>query len=102
MCHAGDSTSMSIFRSQLWYSYDLYLLLTIRSLALDEIVTLVGQKEVRSVISPEAIAQNWSIARQQQSNDLRNIYCSRPVHDNQILDLVEQMDFIAILPRQTL
>ena len=76
--------------------YDLYLILETFSLDFEEVVTLLKQKEIRKPIRRQAMLANWQVASEQQVGDLKNIYCTRAIGNEQITALLERLRFADI------
>lgn len=79
--------------------YDLYLILERAEIDVQEAVALLRRKEIRAPVSPQHIAQNWRRAQQEADDDLRSIYCSRPVDHPAITDMVARLEFEPIQPK---
>lgn len=78
--------------------YDLYLILQTAGIDVQEAVALLRHKEIRAPISQAHIAQNWQQAQSEADDDLRSIYCSRPVEHRDITDLIAHLHFDPIQP----
>jgi predicted nucleotidyltransferase component of viral defense system len=55
--------------------YDLFFLINELKVNTKKAISLLKKKEIRSPISTSAIKKNWEIAREEQADDLRGIYC---------------------------
>jgi predicted nucleotidyltransferase component of viral defense system len=77
--------------------YDLYLILDTTGIDLTEAVELLRQKEIPAQVGPQQIAENWRSAQREADDDLRSIYCSRPVEHGAISDVIRRLDFDPIL-----
>ena len=77
--------------------YDLYLILTELEVELEDALDLARQKEIRDPILPEAMRANWQIAQEQQSADLRTIFCKREVSNAAIGERLAGLDFAPIV-----
>ena len=78
--------------------YDLYLILTTYQFDLIEIHSLIQRKEVRSPITHEAMVANWQIAKGGKAGDLRSIYCTKQVSNQDIETLITKLSFPPVLP----
>lgn len=77
--------------------YDLFLLLDKYDINVDEIISYVRQKEIRKPITKPNIYQNWGIVSSQKAKEMRRIYYSRTVSDNDISTLIEKLPFSEIV-----
>ena len=78
--------------------YDLYFLVYDLEIDLMEAVEILKKKEIRSPITETNIVTNWSIAREQQINDLGAIYCSENIANTYIENLIKSFKFDEIDP----
>jgi len=78
--------------------YDLYLIVEHFALELEEIIALLGQKERRAPITHAAMLRNWQRASREAATDLRSIHCTRPVAEQAIQSMVEQLSFAPLTP----
>ena len=78
--------------------YDLYFLITEMKVDKDEVINLLGKKEIRTPITKENMVKNWSIAKEQQTDDLGSIYCKKTVADSSIESMMDVLDFDEIMP----
>ena len=76
--------------------YDLYLILETFALDFEEVIALLKQKEIRKPIRRQAMLANWQVASEQQVGDLKNIYCTRAIGNEQITALLERLRFADI------
>ncbi len=51
------------------------------------------QKEIRKPIISKNINNNWQIAREEKEKDLRTIFVSEPVEDEEIQEILENIQF---------
>ena len=51
------------------------------------------QKEIRKPITSKNINNNWQIAREEKEKDLRTIFVSEPVEDEEIQEILENIQF---------
>jgi hypothetical protein len=77
--------------------YDLYLILDGYAIDLVEIFSLLRRKEVRSSITSTGIQANWQIARLEREDEMRSIYCTRDVDNEQITAMLSNISFDPIL-----
>ena len=73
--------------------YDLFLLLEQPGVDLKQAVNLLEQKEIRAPVGPQQITANWQLAQQQAGDDLRSIYCTRQVSNEEITDMIGRFRF---------
>lgn len=76
--------------------YDLYLILETFALNFEEVVALLKQKEIRKPIRRQAMLANWQVASEQQTGDLKSIYCTRTIANEQITALLTSLQFTDI------
>lgn len=76
--------------------YDLYLLFTNLAPSLEEVITLLRQKEIRQPIRKALMLENWRIACEQQVTDRQTVYYAQAVSQEQIEAMLEQMTFADI------
>ncbi len=76
--------------------YDLYQILETFALDFEEVIALLKQKEIRKPIRRQNMLSNWQVASEQQTGDLRNIYCTRAIGNEQITALLERLLFADI------
>ena len=81
--------------------YDLYLIITDLGVSFAEALGLLKLKEIREPISQQAMLRNWTVAREQQSRDLRIIYCAREVGNQEIQAFVKGLMFDPIMTSGT-
>jgi len=77
--------------------YDLYFLLKELKVDFDEALNLLKQKEIRMPVVATNIANNWSVAKEQQERDLGSIYCSEEIANKDIELLIQNIQFDDIL-----
>ncbi len=73
--------------------YDLYFLINTLNIDLFEAVRILQQKEIRTPITTMNIANNWTVAKEQQARDLSAIYCSEELLNNEIENLIQKLQF---------
>ena len=78
--------------------YDLYFLIYDLDLDFREVVEILKKKEIRSPITTANIANNWSIAQEQQISDLGAIYCSEKLTNADIENIIQSFQFDEIGP----
>jgi uncharacterized protein len=76
--------------------YDLYLILETFALDFEEVIALLRQKEIRKPIRRQAMLANWQVASEQQMGDLKSIYCTRTIANEQITALLTSLQFADI------
>lgn len=81
--------------------YDLYLILETFDLGFDEIIVLLKQKEIRKPLRRATMLANWQVASEQQAVDLKSIYCTRPVANDQIDALLARLKFADIETKES-
>lgn len=64
--------------------YDLFLIFEVFSPKWNEVIDLIGRKEMRKPMSKEAIRTNWLIAIGEKAEEVAKIHYSRVVADEQI------------------
>lgn len=80
--------------------YDLFLILEKFSPNLDEIVSLMRQKEVRSIISAENLRASWQRAAREFTEGKDLMHYSRAISDDAIAAMVATIQFEPILPKE--
>ena len=80
--------------------YDLFLILERFSPNLDEIVSLMRQKEVRSIISAENLHASWQRAAREFTEGKDLVHYSRTIPDDAIAAMVAAIQFEPILPKE--
>ena len=73
--------------------YDLYFLINDLNIDINEAVRILKQKEIRTPITAANIANNWTIAKEQQFSDLGAIYCSEELPNKDVETLIHEMQF---------
>ncbi len=63
---------------------------------LNKILDLVRQKEIRKTISKENILNNWEIAKLDKQEDLRTIYLTEELNDEEIKSVLDKLNFDSI------
>jgi len=79
--------------------YDLYFLINEVKVDQDKVINLLGKKEIRTPITKVNMVNNWSIAKEQQTDDLGSIYCKKTVADRSIERMIDAFDFDEIMPK---
>lgn len=77
--------------------YDLYFMLDELKINQAEVIKLLRKKEIRAPITKANMVKNWAIAKEQQAEDLRSIYCSKTVDNKSIEKMITNLDFEKIL-----
>lgn len=73
--------------------YDFAMICSKLKIDLREVVELVGQKEIRRVISVNNILSNWELAKKDKSNELSIIYFTEEVPDEDMSGILQGLDF---------
>lgn len=76
--------------------YDLFLILKKYQFNLNEIVGYIMQKEIRRPIAKASIKNNWVIIGTQKEAEMSQIHYARPVNDQEIEKMIENLPFNAI------
>jgi predicted nucleotidyltransferase component of viral defense system len=71
--------------------YDLFLLIEKYALDLDEIVSYIARKEVRTPISKANIFRNWRVIGTQLEAEMSQIYYSREIDDLRIEKMINDL-----------
>lgn len=71
--------------------YDVFLLLKMHRLDVQEVIGYLRQKEIRRPIRKTNILENWKIANSQKKAEIKAIYIFRTVEDQQIADLIHNL-----------
>ena len=64
----------------------------------DDVINLLEKKEIRTPITKENMIKNWSIAKEQQTDDLGSIYCKKTVDNSPIKSMIDAIDFDETMP----
>lgn len=80
--------------------YDLYLILQRPEADAAQALALLKLKEIRAVVSPAQMMENWQMAQQEATDDLRSIFCTRQVDPQSIADTLAKLQFDPLLPLQ--
>lgn len=64
--------------------YDFGMIMKKLSINLDEVISLVKKKEIRSPISKKKILENFDLAKQEKQNDVSSIYYSEEIKNEEI------------------
>lgn len=64
--------------------YDFGMIMKKLSINLDEVISLVKKKEIRSPISKNKILENFELAKQEKQNDASSIYYSEEIENDAI------------------
>ncbi|MBI5022852.1 MAG: nucleotidyl transferase AbiEii/AbiGii toxin family protein [Candidatus Magasanikbacteria bacterium] len=76
--------------------YDFAMICLKLNINLEEIFTLVKKKEIRKLISKINILNNWSLAKQDKTNEKLAIYYSEELSDEQVENQIKQLKFDTI------
>lgn len=77
--------------------YDLFLLVEAHGIDLDEVVALIGQKEIRQSISKTNIHRNWKVVGTQKAREMSQIYYSRNIDDDAVEMMIKSLPFSEIV-----
>lgn len=80
--------------------YDLYLILQQPEADAAQALALLQLKEIRAVVSPAQMMENWRMAQQEATDDLRSIFCTRQVDAQSISDTLAKLQFAPLFPFQ--
>jgi predicted nucleotidyltransferase component of viral defense system len=73
--------------------YDFAMIMLELDIDLEEVLSLVGKKEIRSTISVGKILSNWELARQEKVNDFNSIYYTKELSDETIEGELKKLKF---------
>jgi len=73
--------------------YDMFLILEIHQLDLEEIIGYMRRKEIRQSISKTSIMKNWVFTRAEKESEKQTTYYSRPVDDHLIEEMIQNLPF---------
>ncbi len=73
--------------------YDFVMILKKIDININEVLSLVEQKEVRKTISTKNILNNWEVAKQDKQAKLQTIYYSEELKDEEIEIEIEKLNF---------
>ncbi len=76
--------------------YDMYLLLRDINIAIDEVVALLRQKEIRQPIRRENVLANWRVAQRFKREDMATILVKEQVGDGVISAMIAGFNFAPI------
>jgi len=76
--------------------YDFVMILKKLQIDINEVLSLVKQKEIGKTISKENILNNWEIAKLDKQEDLQNIYFIEELSDDEIKNELERLNFDTI------
>lgn len=76
--------------------YDMFLVLDTHDIDLKEVVELVKKKEVRQPITKVNIEKNWQIVLTQKEKEMSQIYYSRPIGDDNIVEMIKSLPLTEI------
>jgi len=71
--------------------FDMYLILKMHNLDLDEILEYIRQKEIRKPISKVNILRNWELTRAQKEAEIKTVYYSQPIEDSLIEEMIRSL-----------
>jgi predicted nucleotidyltransferase component of viral defense system len=95
---AAEKVRAAATRARYRDFYDLYLLQEQAEVDMERALSLLKQKEIRAQVGPEEIRRNWQQAQQEASDDLRSIYTTRTVEDEEITRMIAKLQFEPLLP----
>jgi len=76
--------------------YDFVMILKKLQIDINEVLSLVKQKEIGKTISKENILNNWEIAKLDKQEDLQTIYFIEELSDDEIKNELERLNFDTI------
>lgn len=76
--------------------YDVFLIFKEHSLNMEEVVSLVGRKEIRKPICKKSILDNWRLVKNAPARESRIVFYARPVKDIDIENLIARLPFESI------
>ena len=71
--------------------YDLFLLTEKHDLDMTEVVSYIGQKEIRKPITKTNILQNWGVVGTQKDTEMDQVYYSRKIDGQLIQKMIENL-----------
>ncbi|MBI2416020.1 MAG: nucleotidyl transferase AbiEii/AbiGii toxin family protein [Candidatus Kerfeldbacteria bacterium] len=78
--------------------YDFTMICLKLKVDLAEVVNLMQQKEVRKMISPKNILNNWQLVQRDKQNELAAIHYAEELTDEAIAMQLQKLQFTEILP----
>ena len=79
--------------------FDLYVLQDHPDVIMDESIALMRKKEIREIVTPEAIDKHWQDPLKESEKDKRAIFSNTPVEDSAIDTIVKSVGFPPIYPQ---
>jgi predicted nucleotidyltransferase component of viral defense system len=73
--------------------YDFVMITKKLKIEINEVLSLVGQKEIRKTISKDNILNNWELAKLDKQEDLQNIYYTKEIEDEEIKKEIDKLKF---------
>ncbi len=73
--------------------YDFSMIIKKLELDLNEVIDLVGKKEIRKAINVKNIKSNWKIAKGDKQNDFQSIYFLEELKDTEIYNYLSKLKF---------
>jgi predicted nucleotidyltransferase component of viral defense system len=82
--------------------YDIAMIMDSHKMDISEVLGLVRRKEIRETISLKAIFQNWEVVKQEKSAGFDQIFYSREISDQKILESINSFGSFEIRRTQQL
>jgi len=79
--------------------YDFAMIMLKLNIDLREVEELLPRKEVRKLMSPDNIKNNWRLAKQEKLEELSTIYFSEELSNEQIESQLNKLQFTSLYPR---
>lgn len=95
---AAEKVRAAATRARYRDFYDLYLLQEHPDMNMARAISLLAQKEIRARIGPQEMRDNWRQAQQEANDDLRSIYTTRVIKDEEITEMLDHLQFEPLLP----
>jgi len=79
--------------------YDFAMIMLKLNIDLREVEELLPRKEVRKLMSPDNIKNNWRLAKQEKLEELSTIYFSEELSNEKIESQLNKLQFTSLYPR---
>lgn len=73
--------------------YDFSMILNEIKPDLNEVIDLIGKKEIRKTISCKSIMSNWELAKKERNNELQAIHFSKELSEKEMTESLEKLLF---------
>jgi predicted nucleotidyltransferase component of viral defense system len=73
--------------------YDFSMILKEVNPNLNEVIDLIGKKEIRKTISCQNIMSNWELAKKDKNNELQAIHFSRELSEKEMTESLQKLRF---------